>query len=62
MHLNLKNLFMAALFLLTAGVPAQVVNGDFSKVNVVVWPEGWQCVSQGEKRDGITACNQTLGR
>ena len=53
MHLNMKNLFIAALFLLIVGVSAQVVNGDFSKVNAVGCPEGWQCISQGEKRDGI---------
>ena len=51
---NWKNIIAAAALLLTAGVSAEVVNGDFAKVNADGTPENWQCYRSGKRQDGIS--------
>ena len=51
---KMKNLLAAAAVLLAAGLSAEVVNGDFAKINTDGTPEGWQCFRSGKRQDGIS--------
>ena len=51
---GVKNVFAAAVVLLAMELSAQVVNGDFSKINSDGTPEGWKCVRSGRQQGGVT--------
>ena len=51
---EVKNVFAAAVVLLAMELSAQVVNGDFSKINSDGTPEGWKCVRSGRQQGGVT--------
>ena len=54
MFFRLKNILAVAAVLLTTGLFAQVVNGDFSEVKADGSPEGWQCFRSGNRPNQIS--------